>query len=184
MEIGVVTHLFHICHTSGATHWMVAAAFTHSLALLCVAGSIYSVYWWDTHLLMVVSACVFNFVSGICLKYLLGVGRRLDNCGMGNGMPSSHSFLATFLVVYFSYLFYEASKFENAQVWKLRGRILLNFVYLATLSYAKVYIGHNTWQDVSMGWILGSVYAAAFAWMIHDIIDTSERMHYCEEKND
>ncbi len=184
METGIITHIFHICHTSDATHWVVAAAFTHSLAILCISGSLYSVYWWDTHLMMVVSAGVFNFISGICLKYLFGVQRRLENCGMGHAMPSSHTFLATFLVVYFSYLFYEASKYENAQVWRLRGRILLNFVYLATLSYAKVYIGHNTWQDVSMGWILGLVYTFGFAWMMHSMLDASERMHYREEKND
>lgn len=178
-----IDHIIHVCHSVDATHWALATMVIQSLLLFCVTGLLYSIYWFDMHLMLVVAAAIFNSILGICFKYAFRIPRRLDNCGVGYSMPSSHTFLSTFLVVYFSYLFYEASKCDRAQVWRLRGRILLNFVYLICMSYAKVYIGHNTWQDVSMGWMLGGVYSFCFIYLVSRMLDT-ERVYYDEEKDD
>lgn len=178
-----INHIIHVCHATEATHWVFAILVIHSLPLFCVSGLLYSIYWWDIHLMMVAASAIFNAVLGICLKYLFRIPRRLDNCGVGYAMPSSHTFLATFLVAYFSYLFYEASKCERAQVWRLRGRILLNIFYLACISYAKVYIRHNTWQDVSLGWILGGGYTICFIYLVSNIFNT-DKVYYNEHKDD
>lgn len=178
-----IDHIIHVCHATGATHWIFAVGTIHSLLLFCVSGFLYSVYWWDVHLMLVAAASIFNAVLGICLKYLFRIPRRLDNCGVGYAMPSSHTFLATFLAAYFSYLFYEASKCERAQVWRLRGRIGLNILYLACISFAKVYIGHNTWQDVSMGWMLGGSYTVGFVYLVSNMFNT-DTVYYNQEKDD
>ena len=182
-EAESINHIIHVCHATGATHWIFAVGVIHSLLLMCVSGLLYSIYWWDIHLMMVASASVFNTVLGICLKYIFRIPRRLNNCGVGYAMPSSHTFLAAFLVAYFTYLFYEASKCERAQVWRLRGRMVLNLIYLLAISYAKIYIGHNTWQDVTLGWILGASYASGFIYIISSMLNT-DRVYYNEEKND
>lgn len=182
-EAESITHMIHVCYATGATHWILAIIVIHSLLLMCVSGCLYSIYWWNMHLMMVAAASVFNFVLGMCLKYLMGVDRRLDNCGVGYAMPSSHTFLASFLVIYFSYLFYEASKCDGAQVWRLRGRISLSIIYLLMISYAKIYIGHNTWQDVTMGWMLGAVFASGFVYMVSNILNTKQ-VYYNEMKYD
>lgn len=182
-ETESINHIIHVCHATGATHWVFAVGVIHSLLLLCVSGLIYSIYWWDVHLMMVTAASIFNAVLGICLKYLFRIHRRLENCGVGYAMPSSHTFLATFLVAYFSYLFYEASKCDGAPAWRLRTRILLNLIYLLCISYAKVYIGHNTWQDASVGWMLGGIYAFCFIYIVSTMYD-KEMIYHNNEKYD
>lgn len=178
-----IDHIIHVCHATNSDHWFIAVAVIHSLLLFCAAGLLYSIYWFDVHLMLVAAASIFNSVLGVCLKYAFRIPRRLDNCGVGYAMPSSHTFLATFLVTYFSYLFYEASKCDRAQVWRLRGRICLNLIYLGCISYAKVYIGHNTWKDVSMGWMLGSIYSFCFVYVVSRMFNT-QRVYYDEEKDD
>jgi len=185
--VDVIDHLFHVCHATGADGWVRSAYVTLSLPVMVICGVFYAIYWWDYHLMLVGIGVIINVTLGIILKEILRVPRRLPNCGVGYSMPSLHTFLATYLVVYFSYLFFEASlrtasKRESLRLWV---RIAVACIYLFWISSEKISIGHNTWYDVTMGWILGIPYAFGVVYFISRIlINTEETYLINEDKTD
>lgn len=177
--LDVVDHLIHVCHATGATNWARSAYVIWSLPLLVICGAVYAIYWWDFHLMIVGLGALLNVTIGIILKEILRIPRKLDNCGVGYAMPSLHTFLAAYLAMYFSYLFFEASIREEFQRDRtiLRVRIAANWLYLLCLSFEKVSIGHNTWLDVTMGWILGIPFAIGMIYVTSRFVAGTEETY-------
>lgn len=173
----VFTAIFLVCHAHGddpaSTHnWLIPALISLSLCVFVAAGVVYAVFWWDKHLMMVSAGAVGNIMFSLLIKEMVKVPRSTVGCGSGYSFPSTYVQGATFLSLYFVYLFWQAlsipdlPKMAIGMVWT---RIAVSLVYVVLVACSRLWLGTNILQDVMGGAFLGGLYTAAFVYVTQRI---------------
>ncbi|XP_049594323.1 dolichyldiphosphatase 1 [Syngnathus scovelli] len=90
------------------------------------------------------------------------------------GMPSSHSQLIWFFVVYFFlFLYLRMHQTNNARCVDLLWRHVLSIVLLGVafaVSYSRVYLLYHTWSQVFYGGVAGSVIAVLWFFITQELL--------------
>lgn len=170
----VITHsLLEVCHLKAkCDYWEYAFYVIYSFPVFLVAGLVYSIFWMDLHLVIVLVGASLSAGIGIVLKMCFQIPRyTIEACQSGYAMPSLYIVVASFLACHFSHLFFNIV-FEELDI-KFAIRIALIWIYVGALSYAKIYVGMNTIYDIATALVVGVAYTFLFTTAIQKINSTS-----------